>query len=69
MMIDDISSEFLTIEYALGDLLHVPVTLMEQVSRFIGQSSDASILSHLGSDQWKKLCKKTKKQAYDVAAE
>ena len=69
MMIDDISSEFLTIEYALGDLLHVPVTLMEQVSRFIGQSSDESILSHLGSDQWKKLCKKTKKQAYDVAAE
>jgi transcription-repair coupling factor (superfamily II helicase) len=42
---------------------------MEQVSRFIGQSSDESILSHLGSDQWKKLCKKTKKQAYDVAAE
>ena len=69
MMIDDISSEFLTIEYALGDLLHVPVTLMEQISRFIGQSSDASILNHLGSDQWKKLCKKTKKQAYDVAAE
>jgi len=69
MMIDDISSEFLTIEYALGDLLHVPVTLMDQVSRFIGQSSDESILSHLGSDQWKKLCKKTKNQAYDVAAE
>ena len=63
MMIDDINTEFLTIEYALGDLLHVPVTMMEQVSRFIGQSSDASILSHLGSNQWKKLCKKTKQQA------
>jgi transcription-repair coupling factor (superfamily II helicase) len=69
MMVDNVNSEFLTIEYALGDLLHVPVTLMDQVSRFIGQSSDESILSHLGSDQWKKLCKKTKKQAYDVAAE
>jgi transcription-repair coupling factor (superfamily II helicase) len=69
MMIDDINSEFLTIEYALGDLLHVPVTVMDQVTRFIGPSTDKSILSHLGSDQWKKLCKKTKKQAYDVAAE
>ena len=42
---------------------------MDQITRFIGQSTDESILSHLGSDQWKKLCKKTKKQAYDVAAE
>ena len=69
MKIDDIDSEFLTIEYALGDLLHVPVILMDYVSRYIGQSTDKSILSHLGSDQWKKLCNKTKQQTRDVAAE
>ena len=69
MNIDTIDSEFLTIEYAQGDLLHVPVILMDHVSRYIGQSTDKSILSHLGSDQWKKLCNKTKQQTRDVAAE
>ncbi|MBT3993943.1 MAG: DEAD/DEAH box helicase, partial [Gammaproteobacteria bacterium] len=36
---------------------------------YIGESSDESILSNLGSDQWIKICKKTKDQAHDVAAE
>ena len=69
LVIDDVESEFLSLSYAKNDLLQVPVTLMDQVSRYIGESSDESILSNLGSDQWIKLCKKTKDQAHDVAAE
>ena len=69
LIIDDVESEFLSLSYAKGDLLQVPVTLMDQVSRYIGESSDESILSNLGSDQWIKICKKTKDQAHDVAAE
>ena len=33
LIIDDVESEFLSLSYAKGDLLQVPVTLMEQVSR------------------------------------
>ena len=69
LTIDDIESEFLCINYAKGDLLQLPITQMEKVSRYIGDSSDESLLSNLGNDQWRKICKKAKTKAQDMAAE
>ena len=69
LLVDEIESEFLCINYAKGDLLQLPITQMEKVSRYIGDSSDESLLSNLGNNQWKKICKKAKAKAQDMAAE
>ena len=42
---------------------------MDKVSRYIGDSNNESLLSYLGNDQWKKICRKAKTKAQDVAAE
>ena len=69
LLVDEIESEFLCINYAKGDLLQLPITQMEKVSRYIGDSSDESLLSNLGNNQWRKICKKAKAKAQDMAAE
>ena len=69
LLVDEIESEFLCINYAKGDLLQLPITQMEKVSRYIGDSSDESLLSNLGNNQWRKICKKAKAQAQDMDAE
>ena len=69
LSVDDVESEFLCINYAKGDLLQLPITQMEKVSRYIGDSSDESLLSNLGNDQWRRICKKAKTKAQDMAAE
>jgi len=65
----DIPTEFLTLEYAGGDKLHVPVSSLHLISRYSGASSDTAPLHRLGTDQWAKARKKASKQIRDVAAE
>src|SRR5699024_8607119 len=62
-------NEFVTIEYAGGDLLYVPVTSLHLVNRFTGADADAAPLHKLGSDRWSKARRKAAKRAADVAAE
>ena len=69
MKIDDIDYEFIKIIYANDDLLQLPVTQLDKISRYIGDASDEKTLSKLGTDQWKKISNKAKKKAHDVAAE
>lgn len=61
--------EFLTLEYAGGDLLHVPVGSLQLVSRYTGSSPETAPLHRLGGDQWHKLKKRAAKRIRDVAAE
>ena len=63
------SGEFLSIEYADGDKLFVPVSSLHLVSRYTGAESDAAPLHKLGSPQWQKARKKAASRAFDVAAE
>ena len=69
MKIDDIDYEFIKIVYANDDLLQLPVTQLDKISRYIGDSSDEKTLSKLGTDQWNKISNKAKEKAHDVAAE
>ena len=69
MKIDDIDYEFIKIIYANDDLLQLPVTQLDKISRYIGDASDEKTLSKLGTDQWNKISSKAKKKAHDVAAE
>src|SRR5690606_205624 len=52
--IDGMPTEFLTVEYAGGDLLHVPVASLHLISRYSGSTPEQAPLHRLGSDQWDK---------------
>ncbi len=64
-----VENEFVTIEYAGGDLLYVPVGSLHLVHRFTGADADSAPLHKLGSDRWAKVRKKAAERARDVAAE
>ncbi len=66
---DGVTSEFLTIEYADGAILYVPVTSLHLISRYTGADEDTAPLHKLGSDQWEKAKRKAAEKIHDVAAE
>jgi transcription-repair coupling factor (superfamily II helicase) len=61
--------EFLTIEYAGGDKLYVPVADLHLVTRYTGASPESAPLHKLGSGQWERARKRAAKRARDAAAE
>jgi transcription-repair coupling factor (superfamily II helicase) len=67
--IDDVANDFLTLEYAGGDRLHVPVGSLQLISRYTGTSPENAPLHKLGSGQWEKARQRAEKQIRDVAAE
>jgi transcription-repair coupling factor (superfamily II helicase) len=62
-------TEFLTLEYARGDKLYVPVASLHLISRYAGASPENAPLHRLGGDQWERTKRKAAKQIRDVAAE
>ncbi|RMG29413.1 MAG: transcription-repair coupling factor [Gammaproteobacteria bacterium] len=61
--------EFLTLEYAGGDRLYVPVASLHLISRYTGAAPENAPLHRLGTDQWEKARRRAAKKARDVAAE
>ncbi|WP_417616955.1 transcription-repair coupling factor [Oceanisphaera sp.] len=60
-------SEYLTLEYAGGDKLYVPVTALHLVGRYSG--ADDPALNKLGNENWAKAKRKAAEKVRDVAAE
>ncbi|MFM8331166.1 MAG: transcription-repair coupling factor [Candidatus Methylumidiphilus sp.] len=69
LTVGGIDAEFLTLEYAGGDKLYVPVSSLHLVSRYSGAGDDGAPLHKLGNEQWGKLKRKAMERARDVAAE
>jgi len=67
--IDDETTEFLSLEYAGGDKLYVPVASLHLISRYTGSNPDTAPLHKLGSGQWEKAKRKAREKIRDVAAE
>ncbi len=65
----EIEAEYLTLEYAGGDKLYVPVHMLQLVSRYTGAGGSSTPLHKLGSEQWQKARKKAAERVRDVAAE
>ncbi|WP_343818387.1 transcription-repair coupling factor [Dyella marensis] len=61
--------EFLTIEYAKGDKLYVPVAQLGLVSRYTGTAPELAPLHSLGGDAWERARRKAAEKVRDVAAE
>ena len=66
---DENQQDFLSLEYANGSKLMVPITNLNLISRYSGASSDHAPLHKLGSQQWTKAKRKAAEALYDVAAE
>ncbi|MBU1192295.1 MAG: transcription-repair coupling factor [Gammaproteobacteria bacterium] len=69
LRITDIETEFLTLEYAGGDKLYVPVASLHLISRYTGSAPEQAPLHKLGSDQWQKARRKAAERVRDAAAE
>ncbi|MDW8479290.1 MAG: transcription-repair coupling factor [Xanthomonadales bacterium] len=61
--------DFLAIEYLGGDRLYVPVTQLEQVSRYSGASPEEAPWHRLGSEDWERARRRAAERLRDVAAE
>ncbi|MBT8148455.1 MAG: transcription-repair coupling factor, partial [Gammaproteobacteria bacterium] len=64
-----IDAEFMTLEYAGGDRLYVPVTSLHLISRYMGGDENSAPLNKLGTDSWGKAKRKAIANVRDVAAE
>ncbi|MBD3671249.1 MAG: transcription-repair coupling factor, partial [Gammaproteobacteria bacterium] len=64
-----LTQEFLTLEYAGGDKLYVPVASLHLISRYSGAAPETAPLHRLGSGQWEKARRKASERIRDVAAE
>jgi transcription-repair coupling factor (superfamily II helicase) len=69
MELGGMDGEFLTIEYAKGDKLYVPVAQLGLVSRYTGTSPELAPLHSLGGDAWERARRKAAEKVRDVAAE
>lgn len=63
------TTEFLHLQYADDATLYVPVSQLQQISRYTGVSADEAPLHRLGSGQWEKAKRKAAEQVRDSAAE
>lgn len=65
-----VAKDYIRIKYAGADVLHVPVTQLDRVSRYIGSGDVSTVkLNKLNSDKWTKSKARAKAAAREMAAE
>jgi transcription-repair coupling factor (superfamily II helicase) len=61
--------DFLAIEYLGGDMLYVPVTQLDRVSRYLGAGAEEAPWHRLGGEEWERARRRAAGKVRDVAAE
>lgn len=63
--------DYIKIKYDKGDVLYVPVTQLDQVSKYIGPNSDSGTLklNRLGGSEWNKTRTRVRSAVKDMAKE
>ncbi|MEL7451326.1 MAG: transcription-repair coupling factor [Pseudomonadota bacterium] len=69
LTVGDLTSEFVTLEYADGDKLYLPVNSLDRITRYTGSAPEHAPLHRLGTDQWAKARKRAAARIRDAAAE
>jgi transcription-repair coupling factor (superfamily II helicase) len=67
--VDEITREYLRIDYAMGDKLFVPIDQADKVNRFIGTGDAPPRLTRLGSSEWSTVQKRVAAETKQVAKE
>ncbi|NJO04976.1 MAG: transcription-repair coupling factor [Chloroflexaceae bacterium] len=63
----DIEREYLSLRYAAGDRLYVPVDQVDRVARYIGAGDAAPQLTRLGTQEWERAKRKARAAVRDLA--
>ncbi|MBL4869117.1 MAG: transcription-repair coupling factor [Pseudomonadales bacterium] len=69
LAIDEQEQEFLTLEYAKGAKLYVPVSSLHLIARYSGANDESAPTHQLGTELWQKEKRNAAEQIRDVAAE
>ncbi|MBN2585479.1 transcription-repair coupling factor [Patescibacteria group bacterium] len=69
MTVNDISREYLTIQYAGADKIYVPVDQIDKISKYVSVAGEKPVLSKLSSQGWKRLVSRIKKESQEFAKE
>lgn len=65
---DGIIKDFIKIHYAKSDVLYVPITQLDMVSKYVGGREGSSVkINRLGSDDWANQKRKVQKNVTDIA--
>ncbi|MBQ6543021.1 MAG: transcription-repair coupling factor, partial [Clostridia bacterium] len=65
-----ILKDYIKIRYDKGDILYVPVTQLDQVSKYIGAGEDRAVkLNKLGGREWEKTRTRVRSSVKDMAKE
>lgn len=68
--LEGVTKDYITIQYAGKDVLYVPVTQLDMVSKYIGGRDDSGVkLNKLSSAEWQKTRNNVKRAVKDMAAE
>ncbi len=63
-----IAKDYIKVQYARGDILYVPVTQLDMISKYIGPREDSSVrLNRLGGGDWQKAKSRVRKAVRDIA--
>lgn len=73
VQMEGITKDYIKIKYAKGDVLYVPVTKLELITKYVGPHEDDSSrtvkINRLGSPEWEKTKARVRTAAKDIAAE
>ncbi len=71
MQVDGVQKDYVKLAYAGTDVLYVPATQLDLISKYIGGGEDNSTrrLNRLGGQEWEKAKSKAKKAVQDMAKE
>jgi transcription-repair coupling factor (superfamily II helicase) len=67
--VDNVEREYLSLRYARGDRLYVPVDQVDRVARYVGAGDSAPQLTRLGTQEWERAKRKARAAVQDLADE
>ncbi len=68
--LEGITKDYIKIKYARGDILYVPVTQLDLVSKYIGPHEDSTVkLNKLGGSEWQRAKNRVRTAVKDIADE
>ncbi len=67
---DGVTKAFMKILYAQGDIMYIPITQLDMVSKYIGGGDGGNVkITKLGSGEWQRHKARVKKAVKDIAAQ
>lgn len=68
--LEGVTKDYIMLRYAKGDILYVPVTQLDLVSKYIGPKEDSTVrLNRLGGTEWQKAKSRVRSAVKDIADE